>query len=429
MLHQGQEMKRGLVNSWAYLSRTANSQWPNAIRLTAPAVSTHKSRSRWFQTTTPRPTDGVFRGLTDDRLPTPWIEAFRKQQAGKGTTAASEAQPGKERDLSPRRMSDSYHRVVLPLGQDPWLSDTYLNSSGHIRLGTMFMDLDALSVSLNAPLGRSLLDPRIWYVDFGHVDIWLTTAAKGYHRLQAHGTGRYKDSFNSSFLPCDSRTIGPEGIRLDSGAMSPSIGPTFSQVLPTFSSLGKSLANSTPLYTVTVVTAALDRIKLSRPLTEITDLEYSGQVTYATGRSSVEITCKVARARPDGTPSQPEDVFLTCTFTMVALDPETKKPVPVPPLICETPEEEKTYKAGEAKSLVKKETAKTSLLATEPNDPESALIHQIWLQQVKWHDPNDEARQPANVVPMAKSQVSSATIMQPQVGPARPLASPSLYVG
>lgn len=61
----------------------------------------------------------------------PWIEAFKKQQAGKGT-ASAEAQP-QERDFSPRKMSDSYHRVVLPLGQDPWLSDQYLNSSGHIR--------------------------------------------------------------------------------------------------------------------------------------------------------------------------------------------------------------------------------------------------------------------------------------------------------
>lgn len=61
----------------------------------------------------------------------PWIEAFRKQQTNQGT-AAHETRP-QERDLSPRKMSDSYHRVVLPLGQDPWLSDTYINSSGHIR--------------------------------------------------------------------------------------------------------------------------------------------------------------------------------------------------------------------------------------------------------------------------------------------------------
>lgn len=88
-------------------------------------------QTRRLQTSAPRCTDGVFQGLTDGRLPTPWIEAFRRQQAGKGTVS-EEAQP-QERDLSPRKMSDSYHRVILPLGQDPWLSDQYLNSSGHIR--------------------------------------------------------------------------------------------------------------------------------------------------------------------------------------------------------------------------------------------------------------------------------------------------------
>jgi acyl-coenzyme A thioesterase 9 len=165
---------------------------------------------------------------------------------------------------------------------------------------------------------------------------------------------------------------------------------------------------------VTVVTAALDRITIAHPLTEICDLEYSGQVTYASGRSSVEITCKVARARPEGEPSRPEDVLLTCTFTMVALDPETKKPVNIPALVCTTLEEEKIFKAGEAKSLAKKNGRKTSLLETEPNDPESALIHKIWLREVQYHDPNDSLRQPSNVVSMAKTQVSTASIMQPQ---------------
>ncbi len=76
---------------------------------------------------------------------------------------------------------------------------------------------------------------------------------------------------------------------------------------------------------VTTVTAALDRIIIQHPLTELCDLEYSGQVTYATGRSSMEITCRVARAPLVGQASKEEDVILTCTFTMVSLDPETKK--------------------------------------------------------------------------------------------------------
>ncbi|ORY61599.1 HotDog domain-containing protein [Pseudomassariella vexata] len=297
-------------------------------RLIASACRTnHLSQARKFSTSQTRclhttpclRTDGVFRLLTDSRTPMPWIDAWRLQQEGQGT-ASSEAQP-QERDLSPKKMSDSYHRVVLPLGQDPWLSDTYINASGHIRLGTVFMDLDALS-----------------------------------------GIIVYKHT-----------------------------GPG-----------------------VTTVTAALDRITIAHPLTEICDLEYSGQVTYASGRSSVEITCKVARARPEGEPSKPDDVLLTCTFTMVALDSETKRPTKIPALICETPEEEKIYKAGEAKSLAKKEMLKTSLLETEPNDPESSLIHKIWLRQVHYHNPNNDLRQPENVVPMAKTKLATASIMQPQ---------------
>ncbi|KAI6082517.1 Thioesterase/thiol ester dehydrase-isomerase [Hypoxylon rubiginosum] len=266
-----------------------------------------------------RRTDGVFAGLADNRLPMPWIEAWRLQQEKKNV-ASDESRP-QERDLTPKKMSDSYHRVVLPLGRDPWLSDAYMNASGHIRLGTVFMDLDALS-----------------------------------------GIIVYKHT-----------------------------GPG-----------------------VTTVTAALDRITIAHPLTEICDLEYSGQVTYASGRSSVEITCKVARAREEGEPSKPEDVLLTCTFTMVALDRNTKKPVKIPPLLWSNPEEEKIFKAGEAKALAKKRKLKTSLLETEPNDPESALIHKIWLRQVAYHDPNNSVRQPANVISMSRTQLSTASIMQPQ---------------
>jgi len=129
-------------------------------------------------------------------------------------------------------MDDSYHKVVLPLARDPWLLDTYLNSSGHIRLGTIFMDLDALS-----------------------------------------GVIAYKHTGDD----------------------------------------------------VTTVTASCDRIVINHPLTEICDLELSGKVTYATGRSSMEITMQVAKAPQEGQTIKNEDVLIHCTMTMVALDPSTKK--------------------------------------------------------------------------------------------------------
>lgn len=79
---------------------------------------------------------------------------------------------------------------------------------------------------------------------------------------------------------------------------------------------------------VTTVTAAVDRITIDNPLDEICDLELSGQVTFATGRSSMEISLQVARVLPEeGQKVRKEDVLMTCAFTMVSLDPSTKKSV------------------------------------------------------------------------------------------------------
>ena len=82
---------------------------------------------------------------------------------------------------------------------------------------------------------------------------------------------------------------------------------------------------------VMTVTAAVDRITIKHPLKELCDLELSGQVTFATGRSSMEISLQVARAPDEGRKARPEDVLMTCAFTMVSLDPATKKPVPIAP--------------------------------------------------------------------------------------------------
>lgn len=77
--------------------------------------------------------------------------------------------------------------------------------------------------------------------------------------------------------------------------------------------------------TVATVTAAVDRITLVNPLKEICNLQLSGQVTYATGRSSMEISLQVAKAPAEGEKVKDEDVLITCAFTMVSLDPKTKK--------------------------------------------------------------------------------------------------------
>jgi acyl-coenzyme A thioesterase 9 len=103
--------------------------------------------SRNFHSSPVQRTDGVFKELTSMRVRTPWVEAFRQQQSEEKGASEPSGKPEvpKDRKLTPKHMDESYHSVVLPLAQDPWLLDTYLNSSGHIRLGTIFMDLDALS--------------------------------------------------------------------------------------------------------------------------------------------------------------------------------------------------------------------------------------------------------------------------------------------
>ena len=58
-----------------------------------------------------RRTDGVFRDLTDARIVTPWIEAFREREMATDNGHVAE-QKSQERDLTPKKMGDSYYRVV-----------------------------------------------------------------------------------------------------------------------------------------------------------------------------------------------------------------------------------------------------------------------------------------------------------------------------
>ena len=59
----------------------------------------------------------------------------------------------------------------------------------------------------------------------------------------------------------------------------------------------------------------------SEPKLSLTDIA----VTYASGRSSMEVTCKVAKAPAEGQKSSADDILMSCQFTMVALDPHTRK--------------------------------------------------------------------------------------------------------
>lgn len=83
---------------------------------------------RNLQTTAIRNTDGVYTALTEMRVRTPWIEALRKQQKDGIDPRGKSDKPATppDRDLTPKRMTDSYHRVVCTVSKEvltAWLTN------------------------------------------------------------------------------------------------------------------------------------------------------------------------------------------------------------------------------------------------------------------------------------------------------------------
>lgn len=113
-------------------------------RPTTRIQATATSSLRTF-TTTP-PTHDVASSATPQRptrmpsrVKTPWIEALTRSREEARAAAAAATGPkdvsptAAKVDTTPKRMSDSHYSVVLPVAQDKWLLDSYLNATGHIR--------------------------------------------------------------------------------------------------------------------------------------------------------------------------------------------------------------------------------------------------------------------------------------------------------
>ncbi|KAJ9603329.1 hypothetical protein H2200_012107 [Cladophialophora chaetospira] len=165
---------------------------------------------------------------------------------------------------------------------------------------------------------------------------------------------------------------------------------------------------------VSNVTAAVDRITIKNPIKEICDLELSGQVSFATGRSSMEVTLQIAKAPTPGHKVAPGDIFMTCAFTMVALDPQTKKPVNIAPLEVSTPAEKALFAKGQENYKNKKTIKSLDIMAKSPDAEESAEIHKMWTDSLAFADSRNPRQQPANVQSMSKTTIHSTQIMQPQ---------------
>ncbi|KAK6518851.1 hypothetical protein TWF281_003542 [Arthrobotrys megalospora] len=291
--------------------------------------------------------------LLSPKFTVPWLKALALRDHPSETPSV--VKETKEKALpTPKRMTDSYSSFTLEFGKDEWLVDSYVNSTGQLRLGTIFMDLDALA-----------------------------------------GVIAYKHAGE---------------------------GPT-------------------------IVTAAVDRISLLHPPTSFCDMELRGMVTWTSGRSSMEISLEVVALEENKT-------VLTCQFTMVALDPVTKKATAINPLIVETAEEKRIFARGEERNRFKRALASTSLERQAPNEEESNLIHGMWREYQRYKgkyptctlphvrsplhkiirltfslqaDPGSGVEMPSNIIYMADTEIQTTQVMQPQyrnrhVCRSRPLA-------
>lgn len=98
----------------------------------------------------PRQTDGVFRALTEERVQTPWIEAWRKQQSEGNAAQEPSGKPETpaDRDLTPRTMSSSYHSVVRQmLRRRSMFEGLPLHISSQHDYDTKLMDFDSHSAA------------------------------------------------------------------------------------------------------------------------------------------------------------------------------------------------------------------------------------------------------------------------------------------
>jgi acyl-coenzyme A thioesterase 9 len=123
-----------------------------------------------------------------------------------------------------------------------------------------------------------------------------------------------------------------------------------------------------------LVTASVDRIRLKHrphirvpvansssatsPAFQILDQHLSGQVTW-TGTSSMEIRMQIKEMLPSSSSAQVEassneECWLEAYVTFVALDPDTKKPTLITPILPQTPQETALFEQGAARAALKK---------------------------------------------------------------------------
>lgn len=195
---------------------------------------------------------------------------------------------------------------------------------------------------------------------------------------------------------------------------------------------------------LTIVTAAIDRIELQKPIIPFFDLEIVGKVT-CTGKSSMEIRIEVHSLKKDSPTSdsslysntftnnglsEQRDLVMVAYFVMVALDKSSNKSTVVHSISPDTQEDKILFEIGKENQTRRKLMSDLSLMKKPPSDEERLLIHDIFLQKMKQpqittdfdnsnpncltvHQLSLDGGEPQACMPMATTRQSNIKIMHP----------------
>ncbi|KAJ3045266.1 Acyl-coenzyme A thioesterase 9, mitochondrial [Rhizophlyctis rosea] len=160
--------------------------------------------------------------------------------------------------------------------------------------------------------------------------------------------------------------------------------------------------NSEDTHPLTIVTASVDSIDMTRSVPPDADFKLSGFVTHV-GSSSMEISMKVETV-PDG------ETILSALFTMVARNPETYKAEQINRLVVETEEEQKIIDAAGERKNFKQLARQADLTRRPPSVEEMYLIHNMYLKTRNL----DAAHLPDDAIFMKDAKQQSLIMCMPQ---------------
>ena len=157
-------------------------------------------------------------------------------------------------------------------------------------------------------------------------------------------------------------------------------------------------SNGQDQYSVTIVTAAIDKMYIYREIDVSFDVVLRGYVGYV-GSSSMEICIDILDTG---------GVVLGQTmFIMVARDPQSGGPVMMPKLSFDSAEDKQRYLQGELRAKLRRQKRALSLEKTPPKGSEIELIHSLYLQSRALKKQKDEALKAAlseNTFPKEESR-------------------------